>query len=600
MSVSSELKRSLDHLPHQAGVYKFFDSAKTLIYVGKAKDLRKRVSSYFTKSSGHNRKTLQLVHEITSLEYVVVNSEFDALLLENNLIKENQPKYNILLKDDKSFPHILVTNERFPRIYSTRRIIKNKGEYFGPYASVKAMNNVLDLIRKLHTIRTCKLDLTKENIDSQKFKVCLEYHIGNCLGPCENLQTYEDYNQDIEQAKLILKGNIGLVRNHYRQRMTKAAENLQFESAQTFKSKLETLDKFQAKSSIVNNKVTNVDVFSIQSEGKRSYVNYTKVNNGMVNVIETFELSKKLDESDEEVLALMIFHARDKYKSTNKLILTNINVVSWSDNVNIIQPKIGDKKKLLDLSLKNLLQYRKDRIDQSSQKPDRNARLMTQMQADLRLKGLPKRIECFDNSNIQGSNPVASMVCFIGGKPAKKEYRHFKIKTVEGPDDFASMKEVVYRRYRRVLENQEDLPDLLVIDGGKGQLNAAVESLTALNILAKIPIIGIAKRLEEIYYPGDKYPLYINKKSETLKVLQHIRDEAHRFAITFHRNLRSKDSLVSELDGISGIGPQTRNLLLSKYGGLKAIAEASVTELSQLIGLSKAKKISSFLNEKRG
>ncbi|MEQ8715585.1 MAG: excinuclease ABC subunit UvrC [Cyclobacteriaceae bacterium] len=598
MPTPPHLKNSLEVLPHQPGVYKFYNVEKDLIYVGKAKDLRKRVSSYFTKSTGHNRKTHRLVSEIQSLDYVIVNSEFDALLLENNLIKENQPKYNILLKDDKSFPHILITNERFPRIFSTRRIIKGKGEYFGPYASVKAMNNVLELIRKIHNVRTCKLDLTKKNIDAGKFKVCLEYHIGNCLGPCENLQSVEDYSEDIQQAKYILKGNLSLVRNHYRAKMATAAKELRFELAEVYKNKLDTLDKFQAKSLIVNNKLTDVDVFTIKSEEKRAFINYLKIINGMINAMETFEVSKKLDETNDDILSLVIFHAREKYKSKNNLVLTNLSLESWDPAITITKPKIGDKKKLLDLSLKNLLQYKKDRIDIISNKTNHVDRILNQMQSDLKLTARPERIECFDNSNIQGTNPVASMVCFINTKPAKKEYRHYKIRTVTGPDDFASMKEIVLRRYTKFIAEALDLPDLIVIDGGKGQLNAALEALAELNLIGKVPVIGIAKRLEEIYYPGDQFPLYINKKSETLRILQHIRDEAHRFAITFHRDLRSKGSLTSELDKIGGIGPKTREQLQSHFNGTSQIKKASITELSQIVGLAKAKKIVEYWHKK--
>jgi excinuclease ABC subunit C len=600
MPALPRIKNTLEAIPHQPGVYKFYNSTNSLIYVGKAKDLKKRVSSYFTKSASHNRKTLRLVSEIKTLDYHIVNSEFDALLLENNLIKENQPKYNILLKDDKSFPHILVTNEPCPRIYSTRRIVKGKGEYFGPYASVKAMNNVLDLIRKIHTVRTCKLDLTQSNIDASKFKVCLEYHIGNCLGPCESFQSVEDYNEDIQHAKYILRGNLALVRNHYKDKMVQASVLLKFESAEIFKNKLDTLEKFQAKSLIVNNKLTEVDVFTVKSEDKRAYVNYLKIINGMVNTMETFEVSKKLDETNEQILSLIVFHARDKYKSLNKLILSNLVIGSWDPSINISKPRIGDKKKLLDLSMKNLLQYKKDRIETVARKPNHQQRILNQIQSDLRLTSPPARIECFDNSNIQGTNPVASMVCFINTKPANKEYRHYKIKTVVGSDDFASMKEIVFRRYKKVVSEGLDLPNLVVIDGGKGQLNAAMEALNELQLVGKIPVIGIAKRLEEIYYPGDQFPLYINKKSETLRVLQHIRDEAHRFAINFHRDLRSKGSLVSELDGIEGIGPKTRQLLLSNFKGTSSLQTASITEISQIIGLAKAKKVFKYLNKKKG
>ena len=597
-SKKPNIEKALVNLPHSAGVYKFFDSENVLIYVGKAKDLKKRVSSYFNKLAGVNRKTLRLVKEIDHLEYTVVNTEFDALLLENNLIKENQPRYNILLKDDKSFPYIVITKEAFPRVYSTRRVNKKYGDYYGPYASVKAMNNVLDLIRKLYTIRTCKLDLSRKNIEAGKYKVCLEYHIGNCLGPCENLQSEEAYDEDIKQVKHILKGHLSIVKDHFKQQMQIAAEQLNFEKAQIFKEKTDLLEKFQVKSLIVNQKLADIDVFTISTEEKRAYVNYLKIVNGTITASETFDVSKKLDEEAEEILKLVMFHARDKYDSANTEILTNIEIESWSEDLDIKTPKIGDKKKLLDLSIKNLLYYKKERNLTKEEKETKEQRQVKQLKEDLRLKELPNHIECFDNSNIQGSNPVASMVCFKGGKPSKADYRKFNIKTVVGPDDFGSMKEIVFRRYKRLKEENKPYPNLIIIDGGKGQLNAAVDSLKKLDLYGTIPIIGVAKRLEEIYYPEDEFPLHISKKSESLKLIQYLRDEAHRFAITFHRNKRSKASISSSLDEIKGIGSKTKEKLYSAFSTISAMKKASVTELSIHIGIDKAKRIKDHFNKK--
>ncbi|WP_370088886.1 excinuclease ABC subunit UvrC [Ekhidna sp.] len=577
-------------LPEKPGIYKFLDSEETIIYVGKAKILKKRVASYFTKANLDNRKTYRLVSEIRSIEFIIVSSEFDALLLENNLIKEHQPRYNILLKDDKSFPSICITNERFPRIYSTRRIDHTKGEYFGPYTSVKAMNGVLDLIRKLHKIRTCKYNLSEENVKKKKYKVCLEYHIGNCLGPCEGLQSEEDYLKDIDEAKKILKGKLSIVGKSYKEKMQNAASDLKFELAQTYKDKLERLEQFQSRSLIVNQKITSTDVFSMTTtENEKSlFINYMRIENGAIVNSETIEVKKKIEEENEEVFRFSIFDLRKKYNSTNPTILTNTPVEPWED-VEITVPKIGDKKHLVDLSFKNALFYKKERLSKKSTQP--NEGLLQTLQQDLKLPDLPIHIECFDNSNIQGTNPVASMVCFKNGKPSKSNYRKFKIKTVVGPDDFASMKEIVGRRYSHLKREGMPFPNLIVIDGGKGQLNAACEALKELDIYGQIPVIGIAKKLEEIYFPEDNIPIYISKKSTSLKLIQQLRDEAHRFAITFHRQKRSKASIQSGLDAIKGIGKNTREKLMKEFGSVNRLKQSSEKDLSDLIGPSKSKMI---------
>lgn len=586
-----------NQLPHEPGVYKFFGRDNTIIYVGKAKDLAKRVASYFTKAANVNRKTARLVKEVESIEFVIVNSEFDALLLENSLIKENQPKYNILLKDDKTYPHICVTKERFPRIFSTRQIIRSQGEYFGPYTSVKAMNTVLDLIRKLYTIRTCNLNLSRSNIEKRKFKVCLEYHIGNCQGPCEAFQTQEDYLEDIKSAREILKGNVTLVRSSFKQLMEEAAGELKFELAQTYKNKLELLDKFQTKSLIVNPKISQTDVLGVIEEGEKYFLNYMNIEQGAIRISETFEAKKKLDEPDNEMLQLIAFNIREKYSSDNQEILTNRDFEAW-DDISVVIPKIGDKKKLVDLSIKNALYFKNEKARKAESSKSPGERTLEQLQSDLGLETLPRHIECFDNSNIQGTNPVSSMVCFKDGKPSKKDYRKYHIRTVTGPDDFASMREVVGRRYKRLKEENLPFPNLIIIDGGKGQLSAACESLKELDIYGQIPIIGIAKRLEEIYYPEDPIPLHISKKSPSLKLLQHLRDEAHRFAITFHRSTRSKQSIKSSLDEVRGIGDATKKKLLTHFKSVKRIEEASPEAIQKLIGKAKAKTLLDFINKK--
>ncbi|HAA14782.1 MAG TPA: excinuclease ABC subunit C [Cytophagales bacterium] len=577
--------------PDSPGVYRFFNQENVLIYVGKAKSLKKRVASYFNKSATQSRKTMKMAREIAEIEFTLVNTEFDALLLENNLIKENQPKYNILLKDDKTFPFIVVTNERFPRIYSTRRVIPSLGRYFGPYASVRAMNSVLDLLRKLYKIRTCKFNLSEANIGAGKFKVCLEYHIGNCLGPCEGLQEEDNYQHDIESAINILKGNLGQVRSHFKSGMQEAAEQLAFEKAQEFKERLELLDKFQAKSLVVHPKISNVDVFTIVTDEKVAFVNFLKINEGTIINTQTVEVRKKLDETPEEILTLMVIELRDRFQSSSQEIITNLPLVIDFEGPLLTVPKIGDKKKLTELSIKNALFFKKERLNKPEDTLSRDERIMSKLQQDLQLKTLPKHIECFDNSNLGGTNPVASMVCFKNAKPSKQNYRHYNIKTVEGPNDFASMKEIVGRRYKRLLDEKSGLPDLVVVDGGKGQLSSAVEALNELGLYGRIPIVGIAKRLEEIYFPEDPIPLHIEKKSESLKLIQHMRDEAHRFAITFHRQKRSNSTFKTELEDIPGIGKKTADKLLGYFKSVQKVIQAPEEEIIAVIGTEKAKSV---------
>ena len=587
----------LKTLPNAPGVYKYFNK-EVLIYVGKAKNLKKRVSSYFNKQKGNSLKTRKLVKEIDHVEFVIVDSEYDALLLENNLIKENQPKYNILLKDDKSYPFICISKERFPKIFSTRRDELNEGEYFGPYTSVKALNNVLELIRKLYKVRTCNYLLSEKNIQSNKFKVCLEYHIGNCLGPCEGLQKEEDYLNEIDQARHIIKGHLKIVKDHFLTSMKTAAERMEFELAQEFKTKIHFLDKFQSKTVIVNKKLKEIDVITITSTEKKAYINYLKVDNGIINISDSSTVSKRLDETDEEILELMILELRERFNSRSKTILSNKSFEYWQNEIEIVVPQIGDKKKLVELSFKNALYQKKEALTQAEKTKDKENRVTKKLQEDLRLKSIPNHIECFDNSNIQGTNPVASMVCFKNGKPSKKDYRHFKIKTVIGPDDFGSMREIVYRRYKRLIDEQIPLPDLIIIDGGKGQLHAACDSLKELDLYSEIPIVGIAKRLEEIYYPEDSLPLHISKKSESLKLIQQLRDEAHRFAITFHRSLRSKSQVTSELDEVVGIGPKTKQKLLQKFKSYKKIISVSKEALIAEIGESKTEILLNHIQKK--
>lgn len=586
---SLNLKDIIKTLPPQPGVYQYFNSEGIIIYVGKAKNLKKRVSSYFTKNQ--TGKTAVLVKQIIDIKTIVVGSEIEALLLENNLIKKYQPKYNIMLKDDKTYPWICVKNERFPRIFSTRNVIKDGSHYFGPYASVKMMNTVLDLIRELYQLRNCNFNLSEKNITDNKFKVCLEYHIGNCKAPCVNKQSEEDYNNTIIEIKSIIKGNINSVTKHLKPLMKQYAESLQFEKAQLLKEKIETLEKYQSKSVVVSPTINDVDIFSVISDEKYGYVNYLKVINGAIIQGHTIELKKKLDETDDALLQIGIAELRQRFESDSREVIVPFTPELNDKEIRFIVPQRGDKKKLLELSERNVKYYRLERNKQKANvSPTKHSdRILERIQKDLRMKVLPKHIECFDNSNIQGTNPVSACVVFKDAKPSKKDYRHFNIKTVEGPDDFASMTEVIYRRYKRLLDEKQPLPQLIIIDGGKGQLSASLKSIDKLGLRGKITIIGIAKKLEEIYFPGDPIPLYIDKKSESLKVIQYLRNEAHRFGITHHRNKRSKAAITSELDKIDGIGYKTAQQLLWKFKSVARIKKASLLELEATISKKRAK-----------
>ncbi|MFT4525361.1 MAG: excinuclease ABC subunit C [Bacteroidia bacterium] len=586
-----KIKRILKTIPDDSGVYQYYDSEGKLIYVGKAKNLKKRVSSYFTKDRYDSRKTALLVKKIEDIKFVVVETEMDALLLENNLIKEHQPHYNVLLKDDKTFPWICIKKERFPRIFSTRTVVRDGSQYFGPYTSVKMLNTLLELIRQLYPLRNCNYNLSQENIEGEKFKTCLEFQIGNCLGPCVGLQEEAEYNESIVQIKKIIKGNISEVKNHLKAAMQEFADNMEFEKAQVVKEKMDQLENYQSRSTVVSPVVNNADVFSIISDIKTAYVNYLRVVEGAIVQAYTMELRKKLDEPDEELMALAIVELRDRMRSDAKELILPFKPQIELDGVKITVPQRGDRSQLLKLSTRNAIMFKRDKEKQVEIiDPDRHAnRIMAQMKEDLRMKEEPRHIECFDNSNMQGTNPVAAMVCFKNGKPAKKEYRNYNIKTVVGPDDFASMEEVIFRRYRRLLEEKAPLPQLIIVDGGKGQLSSAVKSLDKLELRGKITIIGIAKRLEEIFFPGDSVPLYIDKRSESLKVIQFARNEAHRFGITHHRNRRAKDTIKSELTEIKGISHKSAQQLLWKFKSVKRVKEATETELAEEIGKAKAK-----------
>jgi excinuclease ABC subunit C len=591
------IKDQLASLPDSPGVYRYYNKEDVLIYVGKAKSLKKRVSSYFTKQSQYSRKTEKLVSEIARLDFTLANTEFDALLLENNLIKQNQPKYNILLKDDKTFPYLCILKERFPRIISTRKFIPKQGEYFGPYSSVGAMNSVLELVRQLYSIRTCSLLLSPENIAEKKFKVCLEYHIGNCKGPCEGLQEESLYNEEIAQARYVLKGNLTVVEDYFTDRMKEASEKMEFERAAFYKFKLEKLENFQSKSLVVNRKLTDIDVMTIASSETDAFINYLQIKEGAIIFSKNIEIKKKLDELDDELLSMAVQELRSEYRSTNPEVFTNVALSVKSDEFENVVPQIGDKKKLVDLSLKNALYLKREREISKEEKKTKKNEVLHIMMENLRLVQYPKIIECFDNSNFQGTNPVAAMVRFVDGKPDKKGYRHFNIKTVVGPDDFASMKEIVGRRYKRIMEEQGEYPQLIIVDGGKGQLSSACEALKELGLYGKIPIVGIAKKLEEIYYPEDPLPLLISKKSPALFLIQRIRDEAHRFGITFHRLKRSNSTFVTELENIPGIGKKTADKLLAHFKSFKKIKEASLEELIELVGGRVADQIKNFKKE---
>ena len=596
------LREKVAALPEEPGVYRFFDQEGTIIYVGKAKSLRKRVSSYFMNKSQLERKTRRLVSLITNLEYTVVTTEFDALLLENNLIKQYQPRYNILLKDDKSYPYVVVTNDAYPRIYSTRKLRKGEGTYFGPYASGRTMSTVLELIKKVYTLRSCSLPLNTQNVTEGKFKVCLEYHIGNCKGPCENLQPQAEYRQEVDEAIHILKGNLAPAKQYFRELMQGHAEKMEFEKAHKAKLRLESLEDYQNKSIVSNPNWPDVDVVTLIAGEDVCYINYMRIQFGVVNLTLNYEIKRKLDDPDqpaEDILTQVYLQLRQTYESEAKEVLSNLAFTTELPGISHHIPQIGDKKKLIDMSVRNALYFKKDQLGlkEEKQTEKREDRILAKLQADLRLQEIPDHIECFDNSNIQGTNPVAAMVCFKNGKPSKKDYRHFHIKTVIGPDDFASMDEIVTRRYTRLVAEEQPLPKLIIIDGGKGQLSAACEALKRVGVYGKIPIVGIAKRLEEIYYPEDPLPLYIEKKSEGLRLIQQIRDETHRFAITFHRDTRSKNSIKSRLEGIKGIGLNTADKVYKHFKSFKNITPDRLPELEALIGKAKAKLMMDKMNE---
>ena len=595
MAVSTKI--ILKTIPEDPGVYQFLSIDKSIIYVGKAKNLKKRVSSYFQKNI-KSRKTLNLVKNTKYVEHVVVHSESDALLLENSLIKKNQPKYNILLRDDKTYPWICIKNEPFPRVFVTRKLLKDGSQYFGPFTSFKTINTIMGIIKQLYSLRNCNYNLSSKNIEQKKFKVCLEYHLGNCLGGCEGKESLEDYEKNILAIKQILKGNVNESKRNFKKEMIKFSNNQEYEKAQKIKEKIQLLENYQSKSTVVSSKLNNIDVFSIISDSESAFVNFLQVAHGKIIRFHNQEVKKKLNEDDEKILSLMILSIREKYNSTSKNIISHINLENQI-NLKFIIPRSGDNKKLLDLSIKNAKAFRFERNKQTQLvDPERHInRIMEQMRLDLKMKEEPRHIECFDISNIQGTNNVASCVVFINGKPSKKLYRKFNIKTIDGQNDFGSMQEVVYRRYKRLLDEKQDLPNLIVIDGGKGQLSSAVKSLKELDLDNKISVLGIAKRLEELYFPNDSIPLYLNKKSETLKVIQQLRNEAHRFGISFHRDKRSKSSLTSGLDNIHGIGENTKNKLLKKFKSISKLKKADEKEIIDLIGKSKAEKVMNYLKE---
>lgn len=596
--MSPELEIIIKSLPNEPGVYQYLDKDANIIYIGKAKKLRKRVSSYFNKEHD-SVKTRILVRKIVDIKFILVDSEQDALLLENNLIKKYKPRYNILLKDDKTFPWISIKKEAFPRVIITRTIVKDGSEYYGPYTSVYLANLLMSLFKEIYKIRTCKYSLSSINIDAKKFKPCLEYHIGNCYAPCIGKIDEDFYLKQISGIRNILKGNIGSVAEYMRSLMKTYSSDMEFEKANEIKQQLKKLEDFKAKSIVVNQSINNVDVFNIDRHESFAFVNFFKIINGAIIQSYTSEIKCKLDESLEEILVYSIVAIRDKFNSTSSEIIIPFEI-DLDINAGFIVPKIGDKKKLLDLSKRNLLFYKKEFLKQHSIKRSdiRLNRIMQTMKNDLQLDKEPYRIECFDNSNIQGAFPVASCVVFKGGVPSKKDYRHFNIKTVEGPNDFASMEEVLYRRYKRCMEDGTGLPDLVIVDGGKGQLSSAMLALEKLGLLGKLNIISLAKKLEEIFFPEDPIPLYIDKNSETLKVIQQLRDESHRFAITFHRNKRSKAFISSELDSISGIGVKTKEKLYEQFKSIKYMKEASLDSLISAIGKSKAQIVFDYFQKK--
>ncbi|WP_417366580.1 excinuclease ABC subunit UvrC [Flavobacterium beibuense] len=596
--MQTPLELQIQTLPDSPGVYQYYDKDGKLLYVGKAKNLKKRVSSYFTKIHDSG-KTRVLVKKIASIRHIVVPTENDALLLENNLIKKYQPRYNVMLRDDKTYPWICIKKEPFSRIFSTRRLVKDGSEYFGPYTNFKTVHTLLELIKELYPLRTCNYDLSAGNIKSGKYKVCLEYHIGNCKGPCEGYESLEQYQSNVNAVREILKGNFKESLKDFKNLMQELAAEMKFEEAQKIKEKIEVLENYQARSTVFNPKISNIDVFTIISDESMAYVNFIQVSHGAIIRSHTMEIKKRLEETDEQLLELAVVELRERFDLRSKEILLPFELDLGPD-VKITVPKLGDKKQILDLSERNAKFYRMDQLKQIKiVDPDRHTnRIMAQMKKDLRLPVEPRHIECFDNSNIQGTNPVSACVVFKDGKPSKKDYRHFNIKTVEGPNDFASMEEVVYRRYKRLLDENEPLPQLIIIDGGKGQLSSALKSLDDLGLRGKITILGIAKRLEEIFYPGDSIPLYLDKKSETLKIIQHLRNEAHRFGINFHRDKRSKGALQTSIESIPGIGEKTMIALLKEFKSVKRLSAAPEEDIAKVVGPAKAKKITEFYKSK--
>ena len=596
--MQTPLELQIQTLPDSPGVYQYYDKDGKLLYVGKAKNLKKRVSSYFTKIHDSG-KTRVLVKKIASIRHIVVPTENDALLLENNLIKKYQPRYNVMLRDDKTYPWICIKKEPFSRIFSTRRLVKDGSEYFGPYTNFKTVHTLLELIKELYPLRTCNYDLSAGNIKSGKYKVCLEYHIGNCKGPCEGYESLEQYQSNVNAVREILKGNFKESLKDFKNLMQELAAEMKFEEAQKIKEKIEVLENYQARSTVFNPKISNIDVFTIISDESMAYVNFIQVSHGAIIRSHTMEIKKRLEETDEQLLELAVVELRERFDLHSKEILLPFELDLGTD-VKITVPKLGDKKQILDLSERNAKFYRMDQLKQIKiVDPDRHTnRIMAQMKKDLRLPVEPRHIECFDNSNIQGTNPVSACVVFKDGKPSKKDYRHFNIKTVEGPNDFASMEEVVYRRYKRLLDENEPLPQLIIIDGGKGQLSSALKSLDDLGLRGKITILGIAKRLEEIFYPGDSIPLYLDKKSETLKIIQHLRNEAHRFGINFHRDKRSEGALQTSIESVPGIGEKTMIALLKEFKSVKRLSAAPEEDIAKVVGPAKAKKITEFYKSK--
>ena len=596
--MNENLELQLKTLPSEPGVYRYYDKNGQLLYVGKAKNLKKRVLSYFNKNQNGYRTRI-MVSKIVRLETTVVNSEYDALLLENNLIKEHQPFYNVMLKDDKTYPWICIKNENFPRIFMTRNVVKDGSEYYGPYAKVRPAKILLETIKNLYKIRSCNLDLSPKKIEDGKYKVCLEYHIKNCKGPCEGLESLESYDEKIDAIRGIIKGDFRKARKYLEDEMFRFAANLEFEAAQNVKERLEFLEDYQARNTVVNPNIDDVDVFGMTSDETAAYVNFFKIRNG--NIVQSFttEIKKMLEETDEEILEEALIEIRQKFASESKEILLPFHLNIEIPNIKLIVPKVGDKKRIVELSEKNAKEYRLEKLKQVQiVDPERHTnRIMAEMQKLLRMPVEPRHIEGFDNSNIQGSNPVSACVVFKDGKPSKSDYRIFHVKTVEGPNDFATMEEVIYRRYKRMLDEGENLPQLILIDGGKGQLSSAVKSLKLLGLYGKITVVGIAKRLEEIFFPEDSIPLYLDKKSETLKILQRVRDEAHRFGVKHHRTRRTNNTIKSELEEIPGVGEKTIELLLKKLKSVKRVKEANLETLEEILGKQKGKIVWEFFNQ---